>query len=173
MLLDCPRYQWSERFQAKVGPSSQSIRARTIHRPSLYSYLISSATLTAMTPTGARQPPYSLTMPPFIEPRTRRHTSRRSACRSCSWLRIRSRWLRLRSCSPSSRTGTSILWYRDRTQGKLISISFKHCRGSTEVYVKELAKHLCALDYNWVESAFRHTLTAALEALCMKKEDWI
>jgi hypothetical protein len=44
-------------------------------------------------------------------------------------------------------------------------------RGSTETYVKELAKNLCALDYSWVQSAFRHTLTAALEALCMTRED--
>ena len=39
------------------------------------------------------------------------------------------------------------------------------------MYIKELAKHLCALDYGWIRSAFRHTLTAALEALAMKKED--
>jgi hypothetical protein len=37
--------------------------------------------------------------------------------------------------------------------------------------VKELAKHLCALDYSWVRDTFRHTLTAALEALRMTKED--
>ena len=44
-------------------------------------------------------------------------------------------------------------------------------RGSTEIYVKELAKNLCGLDYSWVRSAFRHTFTAALEALCMTRED--
>ena len=44
-------------------------------------------------------------------------------------------------------------------------------RSSTETYVKELAKNLCALDYSWVRDAFRHTLTAALEALSMTKED--
>jgi len=71
----------------------------------------------------------------------------------------------------SSRTGISILWYRDHTQGKFISISLKHCRASTEIYIKELAKHLCALDYKWVKKAFKHTLIAALEALSMKKED--
>jgi hypothetical protein len=37
--------------------------------------------------------------------------------------------------------------------------------------VKELAKQLCALDYSWVRDAFRHTLTAALEALTMARED--
>jgi len=37
--------------------------------------------------------------------------------------------------------------------------------------VKELAKHLCALDYSWVRDAFRHTLTAALEALSMTPLD--
>jgi hypothetical protein len=44
-------------------------------------------------------------------------------------------------------------------------------RASTEIYIKELAKHLCSLDYNWVKNAFKHTLVAALEALSMKKED--
>ena len=39
------------------------------------------------------------------------------------------------------------------------------------MYIKELAKQLCSLDYAWVRSAFRYTLTAALEALAMKKED--
>ena len=39
------------------------------------------------------------------------------------------------------------------------------------MYIKELAKQLCVLDYGWVRSGFRHTLTAALEALAMKKED--
>ncbi len=43
--------------------------------------------------------------------------------------------------------------------------------GSTETYVKELTKNLCALDYSWVRGAFMHNLTAALEALCMTKED--
>jgi len=37
--------------------------------------------------------------------------------------------------------------------------------------VKELAKHLCALNYSWVRDAFRHTLTADLEALSMTRED--
>ena len=37
--------------------------------------------------------------------------------------------------------------------------------------MKELAKQLCALDYSWVRDAFRHTLTAALEALSMTRED--
>ena len=44
-------------------------------------------------------------------------------------------------------------------------------RGSTETYVKELAKNLCALDYSWVRSAFRNTLTAALEVHCMTRKD--
>jgi hypothetical protein len=44
-------------------------------------------------------------------------------------------------------------------------------RASTEMYIKELAKHLCALDYCLIKNAFRHTLTAALEALSMKRED--
>ena len=46
-----------------------------------------------------------------------------------------------------------------------------HYRASTEIYIKELAKHLCALDYKWVENAFRYTVTAAFEALSMQKED--
>jgi len=44
-------------------------------------------------------------------------------------------------------------------------------RSSIETYVKELAKHLCTLDYSWVRATFTHTLTAALEALCMTRED--
>ena len=44
-------------------------------------------------------------------------------------------------------------------------------RGLTETYVKELAKNLCTLDYSWVKYAFRHTITATLEALCMTRED--
>ncbi len=44
------------------------------------------------------------------------------------------------------------------------------CMSSTETYIKVLAKTLCSLDYRWVETAFRHTLTAALEALCLTKE---
>ena len=43
-------------------------------------------------------------------------------------------------------------------------------RGSTETYVKELAKNLSILDYSWVYT-FRHILIAALEALCMTRED--
>ena len=38
-------------------------------------------------------------------------------------------------------------------------------------HIKELVKHLCALDNSWVQGAFRHTLTAALEALSMTRED--
>jgi len=46
-------------------------------------------------------------------------------------------------------------------------------RASIEIYIKELAKHLCSLDYKWVKNAFKHTLVSSLEALSMKKEDWI
>ena len=44
-------------------------------------------------------------------------------------------------------------------------------RDSTETYVKELAKNLCALDYSWVRDAFRHTFDATLEALYMTIDD--
>ena len=49
--------------------------------------------------------------------------------------------------------------------------SFIKSRATIEKYLKELDKHLSNLDYSWVQSAFRHTLTAALEALSMTKED--
>jgi hypothetical protein len=38
------------------------------------------------------------------------------------------------------------------------------------MYIKELSKQLCGLDYSWVRHAFRPTLTAALEALTLTKE---
>ena len=54
----------------------------------------------------------------------------------------------------------------------LSSNHIKFHRISIETYVKELAKHLCKLDYSWwVRATFTHTLTAALEALCMTCED--
>jgi DNA repair protein RadC len=77
----------------------------------------------------------------------------------------------LKSSSPSSRTGISILWYRDHTQCQFISISLKHCRASTEIYIKELAKHLCALDYKWVKKALKYTLIAALELGRRRKDE--
>jgi hypothetical protein len=43
-------------------------------------------------------------------------------------------------------------------------------RSSTDTYIKELSKTLCGLDYGWVQPAFRLTLIAALEALCLTKE---
>ncbi len=42
---------------------------------------------------------------------------------------------------------------------------------STETYIKELARHLCALDYACVRGTFQHTLPAVLEALVMRRED--
>ena len=50
-------------------------------------------------------------------------------------------------------------------------VSLIKSRATTKINIKELAKHLCDLDYSWVQGAFRHTLTAALEALSMTKED--
>jgi hypothetical protein len=43
-------------------------------------------------------------------------------------------------------------------------------RDYTKVYMKELALHLCRLDYSWVRGAFGHTLIACLEALSLKRE---
>jgi hypothetical protein len=43
-------------------------------------------------------------------------------------------------------------------------------RDYTRIYMKELALHLCRLDFSWVKSAFRNTLTAALNSLCLKRE---
>jgi hypothetical protein len=45
------------------------------------------------------------------------------------------------------------------------------CRSSTETYIKEVCRLLCTLDYGWVGSVFKHVLTAALEALCLKREE--
>jgi tRNA threonylcarbamoyladenosine modification (KEOPS) complex Cgi121 subunit len=59
---------------------------------------------------------------------------------------------------------------RDHTLGKVSFDSHCNLRASTETYIKELALTICRLDYDWVVSAFRHTLTAALEALALKKE---
>jgi hypothetical protein len=43
-------------------------------------------------------------------------------------------------------------------------------RDYTRTYMKELALHLCRLDFSWVKGAFRNTLTAALNSLCLKRE---
>ena len=50
-------------------------------------------------------------------------------------------------------------------------VSFIQSRATTEIYIKELAKNLCGLYYPWVQGTFKHTLTAALEALSMTRED--
>jgi hypothetical protein len=44
-------------------------------------------------------------------------------------------------------------------------------RASTETYIKEVSRHLCALDFAWVSDVFKHALTAALEALSLTRED--
>jgi len=36
--------------------------------------------------------------------------------------------------------------------------------------MKELALHLCRLDFGWVRRAFSNTLTASLNALVLKRE---
>ncbi len=36
--------------------------------------------------------------------------------------------------------------------------------------MKELALHLCRLDFGWVRRAFSNTLTASLNALALKRE---
>jgi hypothetical protein len=44
-------------------------------------------------------------------------------------------------------------------------------RSSTEIYIKEVSRHLCMIDYTWVGNVFKHVLTAALEALSLMKEE--
>jgi hypothetical protein len=55
-------------------------------------------------------------------------------------------------------------------QVNLLSIIIIILRASTESYIKEVSKTLCALDFSLVGTAFTHTLAAALEGLSLTRE---
>ena len=43
------------------------------------------------------------------------------------------------------------------------------CRHHIKTYIKELALHICKLDYSWIVSGFEHSLTAVLDGLALNR----